>query len=99
MAERESNDGIREALVGLQQSLDSRLQSIQQGIGFLHTAIADTRRDIGALDDKLVKIQEAVYFLAHKTVGDETSEEFRSLLPDPPRRRRSIEEWPIAKEG
>lgn len=54
------------------------------------TSIAETRRDIRALGDKLVGVQQAIYFMAHKKLSDSEAEQLRSMLPDPPRRLSSI---------
>ena len=87
-------DGRLDGLGGCLDGMDGRLGKVEnelaEGMSGLHTAAADTRRDIGRLDKKLVKIQEALYFMAHKMMAPEHSEELRSTLPDPPKRRVSF---------
>ena len=70
-------------------SIDNGIAQVSEGMTSLHTAVADTRHAIGGLDEKLVRIQEALYYLAHKTLPVQQSEELRSMLPDPPKRRAS----------
>lgn len=79
------------------KELDGRLNRIEhglvlvsEGVTGLHTAVADTRHDIGGLGDKLVRIQEALYYIAHKSLAPAQSEELRSMLPDPPKRLASF---------
>lgn len=66
--------------------IENGLLALSEGVTGIHTAVADTRRDIGGLGDKLARIQEALYYMAHKLLPPAQSEELRSLLPDPPKR-------------
>jgi archaellum component FlaC len=70
--------------------IDNGLVLVSEGVTGLHTAVADARRDIGGLGEKLVRIQEALYYIAHKILPAPQSEELRSMLPDPPKRLASF---------
>lgn len=70
--------------------IDNGLVTVSEGVTGLHTAVADARHDIGGLGEKLVRIQEALYYIAHKTLAPSQSEELRSMLPDPPKRLASF---------
>ncbi len=70
--------------------INNSIAAVSEGVTGLHTAVADTRRDIGGLDEKLVRIQEALYYMAHKVLPPPQSEELRSMLPDPPKRLASF---------
>lgn len=72
------------------EKIDAGVDRVFEGVTRLHTAVADTRHDLGVLSEKLVRIQEAIYFMAHSLLAPEQSEELRSMLPDSPKRRLSF---------
>jgi archaellum component FlaC len=79
------------------KALDERLEAIgntlgqvAKGITGLHTSAAETRRDIRSLDQKLARVQEALYYIGFKILHPSESEELRSMLPDPPERLSSV---------
>jgi hypothetical protein len=69
---------------------EAALAELKDDLGRLHTLQADTRRDLGALDQKLARIQEALYFGFFKFMARAESEKLRSMLPDPPERSRGV---------
>lgn len=72
------------------KKLEAQLNQVMELVGVNATSIAETRRDIRALGDKLVGVQGAIYFMAHKKLDDSEAEQLRSMLPDPPRRLASF---------
>jgi len=73
------------------RAVDQKVDRVLEAVSSNATAIAETKRSIRALDDKLVGVQEALYFLAHKKLTDMEAEQLRSMLPDPPKRLASME--------
>jgi len=73
------------------KAVDQKVGRVLEVVSSNATSIAETKRSIRALDDKLVGVQEALYYLAHKSLTDMEAEQLRSMLPDPPKRLASIE--------
>jgi hypothetical protein len=70
--------------------IDGKIDRVLEALTGLHTSLADARRDLSVLGEKMVRVQEALYYMASKSMAPEHSEELRSMLPDPPKRRASF---------
>lgn len=86
-----SDKAVLEAIQGLEERLDRHSTKVLEAVSRNATAVAETRRAIGALDEKLDGVQEAIYFMAHCSLTDMEAEQVRSMLPNPPKRLASFE--------